>query len=717
MKRLFGSTRGLKANQISRLGNLYRRRIPPQYPITTELVRDISTLSRDIHRQIGLMINRPGKIVHVIVGDHQGIVIPDTREYRIAPGRLRGLRCVHTHLKDESLTEDDLTDLALLRLDIMAAITVDGNGRPGLVHVGHLLPGNNSGEMYRILPPLSPHRLDIGCQELIHSLESELVHVKKLYDADSGKERALLVSVTTATRHEAEEHLDELCELAGSCGITVLGTLLQRRKKTDTRFLMGRGKLRDLTIRALREGATLALLCVLLVACRASADLSSRLDAALADPALKGAKIAALVADRDSGASVFERNPDRALIPASNQKLLTALVALDTFGPAHQFETEILADRMPDAEGRVARLFVRGSGDPALTSEQLWRLAADLRRGGLKSVGDLVLDASVLDDERWNPVWGKVSSRAYHSPVGGISANYGAFAVEIRPGEARGLPAQVAVDPPIPYLVLTNQASTGAKGTGRKLKVERSAAGGVEQVTVTGTIAMDSDSRAYYRGVSDPVAYAGAVLRWQLEANGISVTGGVERGTVPANAESLFVFKGFPLSEVVQRFMKYSNNTIAETLVKLLGVNGSGAPGSWATGVPALHRRLEELGLAPSSMRLSDGSGLSRENRVPPRSFVGALQLADASFAWGPELIAALPIAAADGTLEKRANGSIGRVRAKTGLLTGVTGLSGFARSKSGEDYVFSILVNGYPHGDRAAMNALDRFVEVLSNH
>jgi len=257
MKRLFGNIRGLKANQIRRLEKLYRRRIPPQYPITTELARDISTLSRDIQRQIGLMINRLGKIAYVIVGDHQGIVIPDTREYRIAPGRLRGLRCVHTHLKNESLTEDDLTDLALLRLDIMAAITVDGNGRPDRFHVGYLLPKRNSVETYRILAPLSPHQLDIGCQELIRSLENELVHVKKLYDADTGKERALLVGVTTAARHEAEEYLDELHELAESCGITVLGTLLQQRKKADTRFLMGRGKLRELTIRALREGATM----------------------------------------------------------------------------------------------------------------------------------------------------------------------------------------------------------------------------------------------------------------------------------------------------------------------------------------------------------------------------------------------------------------------------------------------------------------------------
>ena len=124
MKKLFGNTGGLKANQVRRLENLYRRRIPSQYLITPELARDVSRLSHEIHRQIGLLINRTGKIVYVLVGDHQKIEIPDLSEFRTAPGRLKGLRCVHTHLKDDPLTADDLTDLALLRLDMMAAIGV-----------------------------------------------------------------------------------------------------------------------------------------------------------------------------------------------------------------------------------------------------------------------------------------------------------------------------------------------------------------------------------------------------------------------------------------------------------------------------------------------------------------------------------------------------------------------------------------------------------------
>ena len=257
MKRLFGNIGGLKAGQTRMLENLYRRRLPPQSLITFELARDISRLSHDIRRQIGLLINRQGKIAYVIVGDHQGIVIPDTSEYRVSPGRLKGLRCIHTHLNNEPLTREDLTDLALLRLDIMAAITMTKAGYLHQVHAGYILPKSSAEKPFEILQPLNPNELDIGCLDLIQSLETELAHVKSLFEADTIKERALLISVTTVSRRTAMASLAELEDLAVSSGIQVVGTVLQQRRKVNTRFLMGMGKLQDLIILALQKGATL----------------------------------------------------------------------------------------------------------------------------------------------------------------------------------------------------------------------------------------------------------------------------------------------------------------------------------------------------------------------------------------------------------------------------------------------------------------------------
>jgi GTP-binding protein HflX len=257
MKKLFGNIGGLKASHIRKLGNLYRRRLPPQFLITFELARDISRLSHEIRRQIGLLINRQGKIVYVIVGNHQKIVIPDIRDYRVAPGRLRGLRCIHTHLNNEPLNTDDLTDLALLRLDIMAAITMTEGGYFHKAHVGYILPKSSYGKPFQILNPLKPQDLDIGCLDLIQSLEAELAHATSLLEADTGKERALLVSVTAANRKTAMSSLEELDDLAISSGIDVVEKMLQLRRKVDSRFLMGPGKLQELIILALQKGVTL----------------------------------------------------------------------------------------------------------------------------------------------------------------------------------------------------------------------------------------------------------------------------------------------------------------------------------------------------------------------------------------------------------------------------------------------------------------------------
>jgi GTP-binding protein HflX len=225
--------------------------------VSPELAKAVSQLSFEIRRQIGLLIDRQGWITHVIVGNHQGIVIPNLEKYRSGGGRLKGLRCVHTHLHREPLTQDDLTDLALLRLDLMAAITIDQEGLPDQVHAAHLLPQETDGENWRVLSPLPPWDPDIDCRALIRSLESEFSRRDISQKVGIKKERALLVSVTTVPRRVAEDSMEELRELARSCHINVVDTVIQQRQKVDPRFLMGEGKLSQLVVLALQKGADL----------------------------------------------------------------------------------------------------------------------------------------------------------------------------------------------------------------------------------------------------------------------------------------------------------------------------------------------------------------------------------------------------------------------------------------------------------------------------
>jgi GTP-binding protein HflX len=168
-----------------------------------------------------------------------------------------GVRCIHTHLDGQALTRDDLNDLVLMRLDLMAVVSVGRDGLPRDVHMSHILPGKTDGPPYRMYDPLEPGHTDIGCNELIQSLEAELAHTGGEAAHAHTNERALLVSVTTVSKKKAVNALDELEELVHSSGIDVVDKILQQRKTVDSKFLLGSGKLNELTILALQKGATL----------------------------------------------------------------------------------------------------------------------------------------------------------------------------------------------------------------------------------------------------------------------------------------------------------------------------------------------------------------------------------------------------------------------------------------------------------------------------
>ena len=247
----------MKANQIRRLENFYRRRIPPEFLLTLEQARELCRLSREIRRQLGILVNRAGKVAFVIVGDNKKIIIPHTGEYRAAPGRLKGLRCVHTHLDQETLSEEDLTDLALLRLDMMAVIVSDPEGIPQRIHAAHIMPGKFRQKPYQLLPPLDPGELDIDCLARIQALEDELARSSSGRQADGHREKVLLVSVSSEPKSRVKESMAELYDLARSSGLEVVGSVMQQRKTMDARLLIGPGKLQDLVLMALQEAAAL----------------------------------------------------------------------------------------------------------------------------------------------------------------------------------------------------------------------------------------------------------------------------------------------------------------------------------------------------------------------------------------------------------------------------------------------------------------------------
>ena len=231
--------------------------------MTPEFARQLAELSHETRRQIGALIDRSGHVEYVMVGDNRSLELPDFKRIRVAVDRFRGLRCVHTHLRGEGLTQDDLTDLALLRLDLMVAIDVNpADGLPGLVSAAHLLPmaavdvqTANDQQPYAFLPPGMTSQLDVDFLSLIESLEDEMARNRRVSRQDVLRDRTILVGVTTGPVADAEESMAELYELATSAGIVVQDKVIQRRQAIDPRTVLGRGKLDELLIRSLQLGA------------------------------------------------------------------------------------------------------------------------------------------------------------------------------------------------------------------------------------------------------------------------------------------------------------------------------------------------------------------------------------------------------------------------------------------------------------------------------
>jgi len=246
----------LKPNQLRRAGNLYRRRVRPWQLVSPELARAMGELSREFGRQLGVLLDRRGHVEWVIIGNAHKIILPDLGRLRGGRARFRGLRLVHTHLNDEPLSRDDLTDLSLLRLDYMAAVCVGDDGLPGQLFLAHLLPGDQSREPWRLVQLHDLSELDMDFLAQVNALESEFSRKVGLAVMESGRERAVLVAVASRAC-DGEDTLAELAELARTADVDIAGQVLQIRARPDPHFLVGRGRLEELVVETMQKGAGL----------------------------------------------------------------------------------------------------------------------------------------------------------------------------------------------------------------------------------------------------------------------------------------------------------------------------------------------------------------------------------------------------------------------------------------------------------------------------
>ncbi|MFO7567973.1 MAG: D-alanyl-D-alanine carboxypeptidase/D-alanyl-D-alanine-endopeptidase [Enhygromyxa sp.] len=414
-----------------------------------------------------------------------------------------------------------------------------------------------------------------------------------------------------------------------------------------------------------------------------------RLDARVRE-ALRGvdarARVSVEVRDLERGAVLVELGAERTLNPASNQKLVTAIAAVELLGADYRFATTV--SRAGDS------LILRGEGDPDLHVADLHALAAEVvARGELEGVSQVVIDDGAFDPRTLGPGFRSDGpGESYIAPSGALAIEFATVEVTIRPGRFSRA-AEVSVEPAGAAIELHNRATTGA---GSPTVSTRAGAEGRTIVEVEGSIPGGHAPIRIRRRVADPGLVAASVFAELLAAQTGRDPLPIVREPVSKDAEPIAVHESAPLCAVLASALRYSNNFTAEQVLRTLAWRASGRPGSWAEGVATLERFAAALSPDEAeAQQFVNGSGLSREGRLSPRFINEVVALVERPSSDAQVLLASFARAGGEGTLRGRLPAAGSRVLAKTGTYAGASTLSGVVSDRRGRRLGFSILING----------------------
>ncbi len=436
----------------------------------------------------------------------------------------------------------------------------------------------------------------------------------------------------------------------------------------------------------------------------------------------RSARMGIVLMNVETGEVVFDELAHRPLVPASTAKLLVTAVALRELGPGFQFETSILSTSPPDGSGQVVGdLYVRGSGDPTLVVEGLWKLVRDLRSAGVEVVsGEVVFDASAMDSGDWVPGWDREEDvrrgPPYFASLGALTLNHNAVEIVVAPGSGTGEPAMARFNTESSaYLALTNEVTTGARGTRSSVRVTREERDGKLHFGLEGSVPQGGAPRWLYRTVTDPTSHFSAVFADLAEAAGLRVEGGYRRGETPDGAEVLVSRRSPPLPVVLLEMNKHSLNLHAEQVLRAVGAQATGGTGTTQAGLQVIEAYLDSLSIPEEERVLVNGSGLARDAAFSPYLLAAVVRDMARHPGVGAEFQSSLAIAGVDGTLRKRLVDDGVHMRGKTGSLDGVQSLAGLVEDARGTAYAITFLVNGHRGTPGLPRQAQDRFAEWVS--
>lgn len=418
------------------------------------------------------------------------------------------------------------------------------------------------------------------------------------------------------------------------------------------------------------------------------------------ESALDGSIIGINIRSFDTGDVLYDHFGDVRMNPASNMKLLTAASALSVLGADYTFTTEILTDGNIKKKMLNGDLYIKGKGDPTLLLDDFLSFADDLKEQGITAIsGDVVGDDTWYDDIRLSPgiVWDD-EDYYYGAQISALNAapdddyDAGSVMLEVSPSSPGEKP-RVEVLPENDYVTVKNKANTVDATGEHDIEVERKH--GTNTITVKGTIPVNSWNAKEWMAVWEPTDYALHLFEQALEEKGIDIKGDVKRSETPDDADVLLSHDSMALKDLLIPFMKLSNNTHAEVLVKEMGkvVHDEG---SWEKGLEVMNDVLPDFAVDVDRLVIQDGSGISHDDLLPAREITKLLyhiQTED----WFDDYVTSLPVTGEtdrmiSGTLQERMDDM--SVQAKTGTINGVSSLSGYTETNSGEKLIFSILIN-----------------------
>lgn len=409
---------------------------------------------------------------------------------------------------------------------------------------------------------------------------------------------------------------------------------------------------------------------------------------------------------------IYEYNSDKKMIPASITKIITSGAILKSMPPGYKFKTQLLLAEKYQIKDEIYKgdLYLKGGGDPSFVSENMWYLVNIFNRLGVKKVdGDIVVDDSLFDKVRFDESRQEVRvDRAYDAPVGAMSFNWNSVNIFIRPN-GDGKKPKVFIDPDVSMFNVENKAIL-TEGSSNSLSVEKRNS----KIIVSGKIGRNSKEVVFYKNIQEPDEWSGENLKLFLKHRGITVSGKIKNRKTPVSAEVVAEYESKPIEIIMADMNKFSNNYVAEMLIKNLSLNLSPI-GNMADGMKMVNQYIESLKLDKDSYEIYNPSGLTRDNKLTARAMVKVLENLHGDFKVFPEFVNSLPIAGVDGTLKRRMKGESGErwVRAKTGYLTNVVSLAGYAGLSDGQVYQFSFIFNGKTD-ETKIKNTFDKILNIL---